>query len=195
MNEIRDLLYISYRKKKQIASLNLIEQINTWTNVKNIRHYPFKFNSFEEYSEFKTNFKELVEEWLLPSNDIRIQGSSIRTSAAADLDIAIVIDREAFQSVREDILFRYRRSFINAKGVFYESDYNNAVLLLDQAAAKGIIKSRPFGVIGVGPAGTKPISFSQDLYEIKQIYPRRQAINISIIIKNGNFDISPYLKF
>ncbi|MCA6422828.1 MAG: hypothetical protein IM568_08440 [Flavobacterium sp.] len=190
IDEIVGFIFISGRRNKNIEFNELKNQIDNWYNIKNNLKYPYKFNNLAEYNTFKNKVKQQLEHWDIPSGDVRIQGSSLRTPNAKDLDVAIMISESQLQNLRNKIIERYRRSFTKANGKLVKDKFDEAVSNLDEQIAKGYIKNRQFGLL----EGQKE-SFMTELYDIRNTYPQGNSLDISIIIKERNFNTPPYLIF
>jgi hypothetical protein len=187
-NEIEGLVSVSYRKgkmasgvyvEKQILASELKDQMTNWATIIKPRKFPYKFNSLGEFNNFKDDIENLLEDFHIPTNDIRIQGSSLRTAVARDVDIAIFVDENQLNTIKNNIIQNF-----NAK-------YGGDMDLLDERLAKfiknldkGFIKAHDFGSLNGK-------SFIQQIYD-RNIYSN---IDVSIIIKDKSFDLQPYLKF
>ncbi|MFI9507022.1 hypothetical protein [Nocardia sp. NPDC052566] len=96
---IEDLIRIASREAKPITSRQLIEQMNNWVNVVQPRGYPYRFTSLAEYEGFKTALLGNTQRAGLSTENIFVQGSSLRTPAARDIDIAIFVSEQKFDSM------------------------------------------------------------------------------------------------
>lgn len=185
LDEIEGLLFISYKIDKQITSSELIDQIYLLEYLRKIRKFPYeKFNTIDDYNDFKDDFKILINDYDLPINDIRVQGSSLRKTNPDDTDIAIMIDEDEVEQIRDKLLKRAEKHYDDS-----EKNYKKFIRNLDKDIQKGKI---PYGRFGKLENNNN--TFMQDLYD-RGIYPQGEKLNISIIIKNKQFDVPPYLKF
>ena len=99
--QIKDLIRIAQRKdqvhedgtvvKKQLSPDELIGQMHNYKEVIEPRGYPYRFASKKQFEQFGHEIKKAAAGAGLPTDDIRIQGSSLRNPAARDVDIAILI--------------------------------------------------------------------------------------------------------
>ncbi|WP_026904655.1 hypothetical protein [Pedobacter glucosidilyticus] len=194
-DELEGLLAISYRKgklvngayiNKQISTENLITQTTTWATVIKPRKYPFKFNNLSEFNQFKNEMTDLIEDFGIPATDVRIQGSSLRTSLSKDVDIAIFIDEKQLGEIKRIIYKKLKGNYIDSKGVIDMIKYEAAIKRIEKQISKGYIKNRQFGELSTGK------TFMQEFRD-RQIFS--QDLDISIIIKGKSFDTAPYLKF
>lgn len=181
-DEIEGLFFVSYRVRKRISASQLIQETNLWLDLKNIRKYPYNFNSLAEFEVFKNNVKLKVSDYGIPNFDIRVQGSALRRLNPDDIDLAIIVDQSEISALRKKFLDRAKIKY----GSSDSEHYKKFVKDMDDGIAKGKIESNSFGKL---PGNNN--TFIQDIYATGPI-PKP---NISIIIKNGKFYYGPYLKF
>jgi len=62
------------------------------------RGYPFKFKDLDDFLSFSQDLKVGLKKLGVPINNIRIQGSSLRTPKANDVDIAVIVDQLQFDN-------------------------------------------------------------------------------------------------
>jgi hypothetical protein len=74
----------------------LQKQMESWVKVIQPRGYPYHFDSLRRFQQFQKQLKLLLVKYDIPDGRMVIQGSSLRTSAAKDIDVAIFIPDEAF---------------------------------------------------------------------------------------------------
>lgn len=187
ISDIEGLIFVSCRIEKPISFSEISQQMVNWgTNIK-FRKYPYKFQSLEEFNTFSTKLKNQLKDWDIPIDDVRIQGSSLRTPNAKDVDVAIMIDENQLGKIKESIISRYKKSYGNTE----EGKKNLKIALetLDEQIEKGYIKNRQFGL-----KPNQKETFMQELYKIRGTYPENKPLDLSIIIKNKNFDTPPYIK-
>ncbi len=96
---IEDLLYISGRREKPITHENLIKQMNNWVKVINPRGYPFRFENLPKYNNFSADLIGGLARIGLPIHDVRIQGSSLRSPTARDIDVAVMMNEANFNNL------------------------------------------------------------------------------------------------
>jgi hypothetical protein len=106
--QIKDLIRIAQRKdqvhegdavvKKKLTADELIGQMHNYKEVVEPRGYPYRFASKKQFEQFGHEIKHAAAAAGLPTDDIRIQGSSLRNPAAKDVDVAILIADSAFDT-------------------------------------------------------------------------------------------------
>jgi hypothetical protein len=88
------------------------QQMQNWLQVVKPRGYPYLFESLEQFENFKSAFKEVTKKFGVPDGNVYIQGSSLRTPAAKDVDVAIFVKDDVFaqyaQKCREGLESRVR---------------------------------------------------------------------------------------
>jgi hypothetical protein len=198
-DDILGFLLVSCRRRpndKRIYNLGIQEQMDNYVDLmkpidKGGRGgVPYKFDNLTDFELFKSDLKQQLIDWDIPIGDLRVQGSSLRTPNAKDLDIAIVITKNQIEGVKKTILKRYIKQYSDEFGNLQKKSFEKAVLRLEADIKKGIIKPAQWGK----KTGQKE-SFMTELYEINEIYPRGKDMDVSIIIKDLNFDINPYINF
>lgn len=132
--------------------------------------YPFGFSDVHAYLEFKEKILQALRKWKLPIDEICIQGGAITTNPPKDMDIAVLVDKGAF-----DLLYNRMK----------ESAIPSLRPEIDNNRAKGVIKQFHFERILGEP------SFAQKIYGAAGPY----KIQLSIVLRGGSFDIGPYLRF
>lgn len=188
-DEILGLLYISCRKEKPIPYNELITQMSNWTTIIKPRKFPYKFNTIDDFIIFKNKMKAQLQDWDIPFDDVRIQGSSLRNPLSKDVDVAIMVSESDVYNIKNKIIERYRNSF-TLNGKFEKDKFDKAVEKLNDQISKGFIKNRQFGLLE-----GQTESFMTELYEIRNTYPIGESLDVSIIIKGKGFDTPPYIKF
>jgi hypothetical protein len=79
----------------------LKEQMDNWVNVVKPRGFPFLFENAEKFETFKSQLKGLLSKYDVPSGKIYVQGSSLRTAKAKDVDVAIFVSDGDFAKYAE----------------------------------------------------------------------------------------------
>src|SRR5262249_30316215 len=96
--------------KIPLTSEELKQQMENWVNVIKPRGYPYLFESAESFGRFKSELKGVLKKFGVPDGDIVVQGSSLRTAKAKDVDVAIFLSDEEFakyaQKCRDGLLSR-----------------------------------------------------------------------------------------
>jgi len=75
-----------------------MEQMEYWVEVRD-RGFPFRFEDIEEFQNFGKDLKTGLKEIDIPIHDVRVQGSSVRTPNAKDVDVVAMLKEENFISV------------------------------------------------------------------------------------------------
>ncbi|GAA3523211.1 hypothetical protein GCM10022393_42490 [Aquimarina addita] len=88
---IDDLLFISCRDAKLIDADGLMKQMDNWVNVVQKRGYPYKFADIVEFNRFKSDLKNRLNSIGISNSDVRIQGSSLRSPDASDVDLVAMV--------------------------------------------------------------------------------------------------------
>src|SRR5205814_1826927 len=84
-------------------------QMSTWVHVVRPRKFPYWFPDFDTFRRFRNKVLELARRYKLPAGRIVIQGSSLRTPQAKDVDVAIFVTEEEFQRYAEQCREGIRR--------------------------------------------------------------------------------------
>ncbi len=192
--EIDGFLFVSCRKfnasgaPKEINAVELRNQMDNWIQVR-INDFPYKFNTVADFTNFRTQMIDQLDELGIPSNSTYIQGSALRTASAKDVDVAIRLTLEQMTEVKTKIISRYEIDYIDIDtGLIREDAFNNAVARLDSDIEKGLIKSRQFGK-------KDGKSFQQEFRDPpRNGYYDGKPLDISIVIIDEKFDMPPYLK-
>ncbi len=182
---IEDLIFTGSRNNKRLTSSQLINQMDNWVNDIAPRGFPHLFNTMEEFNTFKQRITGLLESYGISSNDIRIQGSSLRTSSAEDIDIAVFLSAADFDAVattaREGYIARLRLNNHT------EEDIHKRIKPIDKQIANGRLNSYYFDRIPNSDV------FNDALYEIRNSFGFK--IDISLMRPGSGFDIEPFLRF
>src|SRR3989338_4212545 len=188
-SEAEDLLAVSYRKKKQLSTAEVIEQTDNWALVIKPRKYPYLFASLEEFQLFKAKIIELANDFGIPTHDVRIQGSSLRKATTQDVDIAFYFKQSQKAMIENKIKSRIKEKFTDPDtgemSPHATKNYDKAIAKIDIDLEKGIIRSINFGKF-------EGKSFSQTYYDRLIL---AEDLDASIIIANSQMDLGPYLKF
>ncbi|MCU7722218.1 hypothetical protein ODJ79_00665 [Actinoplanes sp. KI2] len=73
-------------------------QMDNWATEVKPRGYPYHFESAEQFEEFGGKLNELSEQYGLPRGRTIVQGSALRTPAAKDVDVAVIVPDEEFDN-------------------------------------------------------------------------------------------------
>lgn len=182
-------------KDKTILFNALKDQMDNWKNTIEVRGYPYKFSDdiqigVQQFTTFKNKLRTLLDDFNLPTDDIRIGGSSVRNPNAGDIDCYIFMTREQANAYTERIKVFSQKFAKDAKERNYYKNgwskpfnedkiiYKNYIVnetngekILDEAYARGLLNDTSF------PADD-----------------RFNAFEITIIIKDEALELYPYLK-
>ncbi|WP_164515184.1 hypothetical protein [Paenibacillus lentus] len=179
---IEDLMFTASRVKKPINAEELIKQMENYVNVVMKRKFPYKFDSIGDYISFKGDLNDLLKKYNISTNDIRIQGSSVRTPNANDVDIAIVVKKEEFDKLYSEIVEGLKDR------IKKPSTRKKLLRDLEKQVESGRINSFYFNRI------EDDISFNQQLYElIEHTNLTESPFDLSIVVKGSEFDLYPYI--
>lgn len=82
--------------RDRIAPEDLKQQMDNWATEVKPRGYPYLFESKEQFHEFGSRLNDLGEKFGLPKGRVLVQGSSLRSPGAKDVDIAVVVPDKEF---------------------------------------------------------------------------------------------------
>jgi hypothetical protein len=84
------------KKKEPLSVEELKTQMSAWVLVVKPSGRPILFDTAEQFAQFKAKLLGLLERYKVPRGRMVVQGSSLRTSRAADVDIGIFVSDEEF---------------------------------------------------------------------------------------------------
>jgi hypothetical protein len=172
---------VGSRNKKLIGSDELIHQMDNYVNVVSKRGFPFKFNSATDFVNFQTDLKALLVKNGTSINDIRIQGSSLRSPNAKDVDIAVFVDDAEFK----DIVNQARKGLVSR--VKTPETRDKFVGEFNQHVEQGRINSYYIDA-------PRNYTFNQQIFELLKHTSQSKGLDLSIILRRKGFDVSPYMK-
>ncbi|MFD0519975.1 toxin glutamine deamidase domain-containing protein [Paractinoplanes durhamensis] len=88
--------------KEALTTEQVKQQMDNWTNEVRPRGYPYHFTSRAQFEAFTSEVQDLQEAYGLPSGRVVVQGSSLRTPNAGDVDVAIVVPDAQFDAYGEE---------------------------------------------------------------------------------------------
>ncbi|HEY0532210.1 MAG TPA: hypothetical protein VGD29_11500 [Actinoplanes sp.] len=80
----------------RIPPEDLKQQMANWANEVKPRGYPYLFESQEQFQQVIGKLNELGEQFGLPKGQMIVQGSSLRTPGAKDIDVALIVPDKEF---------------------------------------------------------------------------------------------------
>jgi hypothetical protein len=199
---IENLIFVGSRNDKPITPTDLITQMDNYVNVVNKRGYPYKFTSLDQFEAFKGDLKSSLSNTGISTSDVRIQGSSLRNPNANDVDIAVFIDNAEFNQI---LINRYagRASLSNGTALELAGKSHDELLAMSQdilqdssnkynAQARTFAKAMQERIISSKSRILKQLKTATK--EVSSKYPELNIEAISIMTKEGNFDLKPFLE-
>jgi hypothetical protein len=155
-------------------------QMENWLKVVKPRGFPYLFENLEQFESFKSALKDIVKKYGVSNDKIVLQGSSLRTPAAKDVDIAIFVSDDLFakyaQKCRDGLLSRVGDK---AKG--------NLLQQLDDQISDGYISKFFFDRID------PKISFGAEVHTILEA-PFKVITDISVMKESSRLALTPAMK-
>ncbi|WP_278264894.1 hypothetical protein [Nocardia sp. AG03] len=202
---IEDLVQIGSRTAKPITAPELTQQMHNWVEVVAERGFPYKFADAAEFRQFSGDLVGGLREAGLPVADVVVQGSSLRTPRANDVDLAVFIDQATFDRMLVD---RFDgKAALNPVG-----DGPRTVLGLRELShpqlvelAERIMANRPLynnqAKTFANAVLNEIISSKSDISlplksvskSIQGQYPGQNIESISLLVREGIFDTRPAL--
>ncbi|MBT1686330.1 fibronectin type III domain-containing protein [Dawidia soli] len=202
---IEDFIFISCRNDKPIAAAELVKQMDNWVNVvsnPNVRGYPYKFLSKDQFQAFSNELKAGLDKIGIPSDNVRIQGSSLRTPDAKDVDMAVLISDADFDQF---LVKRFSKRIATKAGTALDLTGKSAeelrLLANDILAnpknytnqAESFSKAMRERKIGAY-SNDKIIPGHKDLYhQIQGNYSNLEIDNLTVQTAGGTFDLKPFI--
>jgi LysM repeat protein len=196
---IDDMIFAGSRVSKAISATDLMQQMKNWVRVVSKRGYPYRFKSLDEFRKFSDELLDGLSKAGVRTDDVRIQGSSLRNPNANDVDMAAFVDEAAFGELlvahfHGKVAMNGQKLALKGKsyaellelardiGVNSEK-YNAHARTLLNAMKTGIINSK-------GPivAPLKELAAS-----LASKYPHLNIETVSILLKGCLFDTTPDL--
>lgn len=193
---IADLLFIAGRREKPITSEGLLTQMNNWVKVVNPRGFPYRFELLERFKEFSAELIGGLAGIGLSTNNVRIQGSSLRNPAARDIDVAVMLGNEPFNDLLVASFQAIARK--SDRSTFLRRESHDAMLQL----ADTILNRHPADYNAVA----KTFAFAmisrkirpQDIAGLDHLRQSLQAtygpLDISVMTAGGSHELRPYLR-
>lgn len=193
--EIEDFIFVGSKIEKRKSAKEMMEQMGNFKKVIEPRGFPYLFKNLDQFNGFKSKVDNLCKEFGLPGGDIRVQGSSLRTSGAGDIDVVVVLSQGEFDSLVERI-YRYRDGLLNnAKSLKHKkkvTKYNSAF----KRKMEKHLKHGKLSDYQLGRMDGKEDIFRARLYKILRSFEGGpKDIDFSIMSPKGRLNISPFLNF
>ena len=84
--------------RDRIPTDDVKRQMDNWANEVRPRGYPYHFDSEEQFQEFGGKLTDLGATFGLPRGRMLVQGSALRSPAAKDVDVAVIVPDEEFDN-------------------------------------------------------------------------------------------------
>jgi len=84
------------RTPPTLSPEDVVQQMQNWVTEVRPRGFPYLFTSRAQLDEFTTNLRGLITKYEVPQGRVVLQGSSLRTPSARDIDIAIFVSDTEF---------------------------------------------------------------------------------------------------
>lgn len=199
-SEIHDFLFISCREAKSLDAHTLIQQMDNWVNVVQQRGFPYKFNSLEEFNDFKKELLQGLEDSGVSTSDVRVQGSSLRTEAAGDVDLVAFLDNTEFDSLLQK-RFNGRATKDGTVLILDKMGHDELVYLAKDIVANPNAyngQAKTFAHAMNESAFNSKGTILKALKIVKKglatKYPHLNIETIGIQVRGGNFDLEPFMR-
>jgi LysM repeat protein len=196
---VDDLIFTGSREAKALSATDLMEQMREWAQVVRKRGYPHRFQNLAEFRDFSRKLLDGLHAAGLPTNDVRIQGSALRTLKAKDVDVAAFVDKTAFGELLAG--YFHQKIAVSAQKLSLKGKSYAELLELTRDIAANPAKynahARTFehamktGVINSKSAIVKPLK--ELAANLASTYPHLNLETVSVLVKDGLFDLTPAL--
>jgi len=136
------------------------------------RGYPFGFRSLAAFRRFGQAVRDAARRYGVRAEDVRVHGSSLRSRTPADIDAAILVDKAEFDALA--------RQFIREAE---QNGFTKLARTIAHEATKGKIPYSRFAPREPGFAFGRIV---RDAAEGRRV-------NVSLIVRGGEFDLGPFL--
>lgn len=130
------------------------------------RGYPYGFESKVQFEQFGRKIKSFLQDQGYPVDDIRIQGSAVINKTPGDIDVGVMVSSEKFAEI-------IKQSFKSPTP--------------GSSKEKTMLHALSEGKITAGNCRPKLSSLRREL----QALLNGKKVDISIILRGGNFDVRP----
>ncbi|WP_159090718.1 hypothetical protein [Aquimarina aquimarini] len=177
--------------------------MDNWVNVVQKRGYPYKFADIGEFNRFKSELKSGLDDIGISSADVRIQGSSLRTPDANDIDLVAMVTQSDFDNF---VKVKFKDNIIkNGVKVDISNMTNSQLKSLadDIVSNRSLYNSKAYQDFSytinsqiINAKGSKNIigGFKNLKNTISSKYSSLNVENIAIQPTGGGFDLKPFLK-
>jgi hypothetical protein len=191
---IRDLIFIAGRREKPITRERLIVQMNNWVRIVNPRGFPYRFQTLSAFSAYSSALLGGLSGIGLPTGDVRVQGSALRNPDARDIDIAVILPNDEFNTLLVTAFAQ------RAKREGQTFLVNDTAARLSALAADIDARRAPYN------ADARTFAFAmrerkirpQDVRGLAELQGRLEgqfgAMDISVMTAGGSRELRPYLR-
>ena len=198
---IEDLIFIGSRRAKPISSGELITQMDNYVNTVSKRGYPYKFTDLEQFNSFKADLTSGLQSIGISIDDVRIQGSSLRTPDANDVDLVTLIDDTQFDKLLVDRYDNRIKLKTDDASIDLSSKSHDELLNLAQEidANRQLYngQSKTFAKAMLDRFFNSKSDISKPLKQLRKKltndYPNLNIEAIAIQTRGGEFDLQPFL--
>jgi hypothetical protein len=193
---IEDMIFIGSRIEKKIPYSNLLTQMKNYVKDVLVRGFPYTFKNLITYTKFKNRLLTGLEKIKISIKDVRIQGSSLRSTAAKDTDIAVFLDEVDFDAL---LVSRFNKAIkLNKNAIDLTNKTHDELMQLAkqiEADTKGTYnaQARTFSYAML-TGKIRP----QDVKELGKLIDDLEVdfgpLDISIMNRGGNLDLEPSLQ-
>jgi hypothetical protein len=196
---IEDMIFVGSRESKRINSDELMAQMGNWSKTIKQRGFPYRFESLDDFKKFNQDLTNGLNKAGISADDVAIQGSSLRTPKANDVDISVFVDEAKFDKLLVDrfdnrITISATKTKVKLTGKSHEElvqiaedisknpkKYNAQARTFKNAIKNGIVSSKS--------DISKPLKkVSKDM---QKAYPDQNIESVSVLVRGGKFDIKP----
>lgn len=169
--------------KDPLTAQELKKHMDGWAEVRG-RGYPYRFNDLRQFKRLVPELGHLRQKYQLPRGKLVVQGSSLRTPAAKDIDIALLISDQDFTAFVGKC-----RSGILERNEGNEAITKKLLKQLDEASDKGLVPNFLFDRL------ESRSTIGQDLYDIQRTLGLDvQKIQFSVMKSSSPMNLYPYLE-
>ncbi|WNG17151.1 hypothetical protein [Cystobacter fuscus] len=202
--DVTNMIYAGSREAKRIDANEMQAQMKEHAQVMK-RGYPHLFHDKAQFDNFSKDLISTLNQHKFPSGNVKIQGSSLRTPNAGDIDVAVMANKEQFAGLLtknydnkitqngqpislKDKSFEEMQSL--AHDIMNNPGYNSRARTFANAVNTGIMHSSSSSNKELSKlAKTLSANYKEP---VSPKDPTGQKIeSISVVLEGGKFDISP----
>ncbi|MFO7565494.1 MAG: DUF4157 domain-containing protein [Enhygromyxa sp.] len=174
------------RRERPLGPDELKQHMDNWKGEIEPRGYPYLFDDASRFKAFKGEIEALAKQYNLPEGSIVVQGSSLRTPDARDVDVALFVSREDFDRYANKALDHMRpsKNEITRKGTAKTKKFRQ----LQNHVRKGFIRKSELLPNGNENSVSKVLNVTAAKYKL-------QKIDFSLMVSDSHFAMYPFLPF